>query len=92
MSLESAIPTLQNAVHPLPFGTHQTVLMVKPFATPCFVRSAFCHSSFFFFFFFPARAEPVQIDLDIPGPQEVYKCAEEVVLHLYKVRGSQQTR
>ncbi|CAM9942143.1 unnamed protein product, partial [Ectocarpus sp. 12 AP-2014] len=30
------------------------------------------------------RAEPVQIDLDIPGPQEVYKCAEEVVLHLYK--------
>ncbi|CBJ28299.1 conserved unknown protein [Ectocarpus siliculosus] len=31
------------------------------------------------------RAEPVQIDLDIPGPQEVYKCAEEVVLHLYKL-------
>ncbi|CAM9782864.1 unnamed protein product, partial [Ectocarpus sp. 4 AP-2014] len=30
-------------------------------------------------------AEPVQIDLDIPGPQEVYKCAEEVVLHLYKL-------
>ncbi|CAN0115923.1 unnamed protein product, partial [Ectocarpus sp. 6 AP-2014] len=32
----------------------------------------------------PPQAEPVQIDLDIPGPQEVYKCAEEVVLHLYK--------
>ncbi|CAM9642131.1 unnamed protein product, partial [Ectocarpus fasciculatus] len=32
-----------------------------------------------------ASPTPVQIDLDIPGPEEVYKCADEVVLHLYKV-------
>lgn len=30
-------------------------------------------------------AEPIQIDLSKPGPAEIQRCADEVVLHLYKV-------
>lgn len=48
----------------------------------CFLRFV----TLLFRYVVPARAEPVQIDLDIPGPEEVYKCADEVVLHLYKVK------
>lgn len=32
------------------------------------------------------RAEPVKIDLNKPEPEQVQKCANEVVFHLYKVR------
>ncbi|CAM9872229.1 unnamed protein product [Scytosiphon promiscuus] len=29
-------------------------------------------------------AEPIEIDLSIPGPDDIQRCADEVVLHLYK--------
>lgn len=48
---------------------------------PYFCRSNTIYNCFCRF----ARVEPIELDLGHPGLEEVQKCADEVVLHIYNV-------